>query len=182
MPRNSPDAGGARVYLVTGPSAAGKTSVARLLAQRFEAGVHLEGDYFRRSIVTGRHEMTPAATPEALAQLRLRYRLATSAANTYVAEGMTVILEDVVAGQMLAEVVEMLGGNGRIVVVLLPDLPSVAARDAGRPESGYGEWSIVELYRLFAEETPRIGTWLDTSGQSPQETVDTILRIPPPGG
>src|SRR6185437_7246792 len=32
------------VYLVTGPMAAGKTTVARLLAGRFARGVHLEGD------------------------------------------------------------------------------------------------------------------------------------------
>src|SRR5687768_5315773 len=170
MPRSTPDVGGPRVYLVTGPSAAGKTSVAPLLAQRFEAAVHLEGDFFRRNIVTGRHEMTPAATSEALAQLRLRYRLATSAANAYVAEGMTVILEDVVAGPMLPEVVEMLGGNRPSVIVLLPDLPTFSAREAGRDESGYGAWSIAELHRLFAEQTPRIGTWLDTSSQSVEET------------
>jgi chloramphenicol 3-O-phosphotransferase len=178
MPRSTHGAGGPRVYLVTGPSAAGKTSVARLLAQRFEAAVHLEGDFFRRSIVTGRHEMTPAATSEALAQLRLRYRLATSAANAYVAEGMTVILEDVVGGPMLAEVIEMLGGTRPTVIVLLPDLPTLAAREAGRDESGYGAWSIAELHRLFVEQTPRIGTWLDTSSQSVDETVDAILRIP----
>lgn len=49
--------------------------VARLLAQRFGKGVHLEGDVFRRSIVSGRHEMTPTPSPEALRQLELRYRV-----------------------------------------------------------------------------------------------------------
>jgi uridine kinase len=63
------------VYLITGPMAAGKTTVARLLTARFERGVHLEGDFFRRSIVTGRAEMTSDPSPEALEQLRLRYRL-----------------------------------------------------------------------------------------------------------
>lgn len=46
------------VFLVSGPMAAGKSTVARLLAARFERGVHLEGDVFRRSIVRGREEMT----------------------------------------------------------------------------------------------------------------------------
>jgi len=91
---------------------------------------------------------------------------------------VTVILEDVVAGPMLAEVVELLGGNRPTVIVLLPDVPSLAAREAGRDERGYGAWNIAELHRLFAEQTPRIGTWLDTSGQSPEETVEAILRIP----
>ena len=86
------------VFLVTGPSAAGKTTVARLLAEQFRRGVHLEGDFFRRSIVAGRHEMTPALEAEALEQLRLRYRLAASAADSYVEAGFTVVLDDVIAG------------------------------------------------------------------------------------
>jgi hypothetical protein len=63
------------VYLITDPMAAGKSTVARLLATRFKRGVHLEGDIFRRSIVSGREELTPTPSPEAAEQLRLRYRL-----------------------------------------------------------------------------------------------------------
>jgi hypothetical protein len=61
------------IYLITGPMAAGKTTVARLLAARFARGVHLEGDFFRRSIVRGRQKITPPLSPTALEQLRLRY-------------------------------------------------------------------------------------------------------------
>ena len=64
------------VYLITGPMAAGKSTVAGLLALRFARGVHVEGDVFRRSIVSGRVEMTPQPAADSIAQLRLRYRLA----------------------------------------------------------------------------------------------------------
>jgi GrpB-like predicted nucleotidyltransferase (UPF0157 family) len=83
--------------------AAGKTTVARLLAARFARGVHLEGDFFRRSIVRGREEMTPELSPAALDQLRLRYRLAAAAADTYAEAGFSVALEDVVAGPLLGD-------------------------------------------------------------------------------
>ena len=89
------------IYLITGPMASGKSTVARLLASRFERGVHLEGDVFRRSVVGGRAEMTPDASPEALEQLRLRYRLGAAAADIYFEAGFTVALEDVVAGPLL---------------------------------------------------------------------------------
>lgn len=36
----------AGIVLVTGPQAAGKTTVSALLARRFERGVHLDGDAF----------------------------------------------------------------------------------------------------------------------------------------
>lgn len=49
------------VVLITGISASGKSTVAELLAQRFDRGVHVKGDVFRRMVVKSRHEMT--ATP-----------------------------------------------------------------------------------------------------------------------
>jgi len=56
-PANPPDESQApAIYLITGPMAAGKSTVARLLASRFERGVYLEGDLFRRSIVAGRED------------------------------------------------------------------------------------------------------------------------------
>jgi len=173
--RRVPDAAERAVYLVTGPSAAGKTTVARLLAERFEHGVSLEGDLFRRAIVTGRREMTPEASPEALAQLRLRYRLTAAAADAYFAAGFTVVAEDVVAGELLAEYGELIRARPLHVVVLMPSPAAIASREAAREVTAYARFSIDELYRLFAEETPRLGLWIDSSRQTPAQTVDEIL-------
>ena len=163
------------VFLVTGPSAAGKTTVGRSLAERFPRGVHLEGDVFRRSIVSGREEMTPDASPAALAQLRLRYRLAAAAADAYADAGFTVVFDDVVAGPLLAEATGLIRTRPLHVVVLLPSLDALAARDAARDATGYERFSVEELHREFARETPRIGLWLDTGEQAPGQTVDEIV-------
>jgi predicted kinase len=163
------------VYLISGPMAAGKTTVARLLAARFGRGVHLEGDVFRRSIVSGRAEMTPDLAPEALEQLRLRYRLGAAAADSYAATGFTVALEDVVAGPPLAEWRRLVRSRPCHVVVLLPSLATVEEREAAREQRGYGAWTVSELYEGFANGTPRVGLWLDTSDMTPEQTVEAIL-------
>jgi chloramphenicol 3-O-phosphotransferase len=163
------------VFVVTGPSAAGKSTVARLLAGRFPRGVHLEGDVFRRSIVGGRREMTPEAPDEAVEQLMLRYRLSATAADAYFDAGFTVVLEDVIAGPMLPTCASLVRARPLHVVVLLPRREIVAAREIARSTDGYAQWSLEALYELFENETPRVGLWLDTSDQTPEETVDAIL-------
>jgi hypothetical protein len=164
------------IYLVTGPMAAGKSTVARLLAARFERGVCLEGDIFRRSIVTGRADPTPEMTHEELAQLRLRYQLAAAAADGYFEAGFTVVLEDVVAGPFLGEMRALIRSRPCHVVVLLPSSDAIAAREAGRDHKGYGVWGFEQLRDGFVNQTPRLGVWLDTSELTPAQTVDVILE------
>jgi GrpB-like predicted nucleotidyltransferase (UPF0157 family)/chloramphenicol 3-O-phosphotransferase len=169
----------AAIYLISGPMAAGKSTVARLLAARFERGVHLEADFFRRSIVSGREEMTSEDTPEAVEQLRLRYRLAAAAADAYFDAGFTVALEDVAAGGHLGDFRTMIRGRPCHVIVLLPSLEAVAAREAAREHKGYSNWTIEELHEGFEKTTPRVGIWLDTSELTPEETVEAILAATP---
>jgi hypothetical protein len=69
--------------------AAGKSTVAALLARRFDRAAHIGGDTFLRMVVTGRAAMTPSSTPEARQQLRLRYRQAAMVADAYVEAGFT---------------------------------------------------------------------------------------------
>jgi chloramphenicol 3-O-phosphotransferase len=163
------------VFLISGPSASGKSTVARMLALRFSAGVHLEGDFFRRSVVAGRHEMTPDPSPEALEQLLLRYRLGAAAADTYFERGFTVVIEDVAAGPLLTEYVALIHSKPLHVVVLMPEVEVVSARAASREASGYARWTVAELYEVFAEKTPRLGLRLDSSEQTAEETVSAIL-------
>lgn len=163
------------IYLITGPMAAGKSTVARLLASRFERGVYLEGDVFRRSIVSGRVEVTPDPSPEAVEQLRLRYRLAAAAAAGYFEAGFSVVLEDVVAGPILGDWRMMLRSRPCHVIVLLPSAEAVALREADRTEKGYGAWTVEQLYEGFVSKTPRVGIWLDTTNLTPEETVEEIL-------
>jgi chloramphenicol 3-O-phosphotransferase len=162
------------VVLVTGPMASGKSTVANALAATFPKGVHVEGDVFRRFIVSGRHEITPEPSEEALTQLRLRYVLTAAVAERYARTGYTVVAEDVVAGPLLTEFVSLFTHRPLHLVVLLPNEEAIAQREAGRAALGYEDWSVRRLYRVFADETQRLGLWLDTSGDTPEQTVREI--------
>jgi chloramphenicol 3-O-phosphotransferase len=163
-------------FVITGVMAAGKSTVAELLAQHFERGVHVRGDLFRRMIVTGRDPISPELGDEALRQLDLRQRLAASAANDYWRDDFTVVLQDIYAGPALANVIGRLEITPLYVVVLNPRPEVVAAREAQRTKTGYGEWDVAQFCADFIDQTAHVGLWLDTSDQTPEETVEEILQ------
>ncbi len=164
------------VLLLTGIMASGKSTVAQLLAERLPRAAHVRGDAFRRMIVSGRREMTPGAGPEAEAQLALRYRLAATAADAYFGAGFSVVVQDVVLGGWLPRFVDLVEGRPLLVVVLAPRPEVVEAREANRSKTGYGAWTAEQLDRSMREETPRLGLWIDSSGQTPEQTVEEILE------
>lgn len=171
------------VILVTGIQASGKSTVAQALAERLELSVHLRGDLFRRMVVNGRVDMGPAEPPpEALRQLQLRYALAATVADGYADAGFTVVLQDIVLGGYLTNMVAAIRTRPLYVVVLAPSPDVVRERDevrrAARGKVAYkpGDESIADLDAYLRQQTPRIGLWLDTSGQTVDETVQEILE------
>jgi hypothetical protein len=64
------------LIVVTGIMAAGKSTVARLLAQRFVRGVHVEADVLPRMIVSGSVWGSSPGEPHGEAARQLRLRLA----------------------------------------------------------------------------------------------------------
>ena len=157
-----------------GIMAAGKSTVAQILAERLPRSVHLRGDVFRRMIISGRAEPTPAGSAEEEAQPTLRYRLSAQAADTYAEAGFTAVVQDVILGEHLTAYVRMIRTRPCHVVVLAPRLEVVEAREAERLKTGYGTWTVASPYAA-SEATPRIGLWLDNSDQAPAATADAIL-------
>lgn len=163
------------IIVVTGIQAAGKSTIAQLLAERLPRSVHVRGDLFRRMVVNDRADMTPDPSEEAVRQLRLRHRLTARTCDDYFDAGFTVVAQDIVLGDHLTELIAQIRNRPLLLVVLAPSPASIAAREATRAKHAYDRWTIDFLDRTLRTETPHLGLWLDTSTHTPTETVDEIL-------
>jgi chloramphenicol 3-O-phosphotransferase len=163
------------VFVITGAMASGKSTIAQLLTERFERGVHLRGDTFRRMIVTGREEFLPNPSQEAIHQLQLRYQISASVADMYVKAGFNVVVQDIIVGPMLKEFIDSIQSNPVYLVVLSPDEKTIKQREETRGKTGYGVWTVSQLNQMLQIDTPKVGMWLDTSDLTPEETVEQIL-------
>lgn len=164
-----------RLFVITGIMAAGKSTVAQALAERFDNSVHLRGDTFRRFVVSGRAEMSPDPSPQAMAQLELRYELAAMCADRYVDAGFVTVVQDVILGPMLTRVIDMFRTRPVALVVLAPSPDAVAVRDRDRTKVGYRYFTPAELDADLRERTPRRGLWVNNSELTIDQTVQHIL-------
>jgi len=164
------------LFVITGAMAAGKTTVAKALAQRFPRSVIVGGDVFRRMIVNGAAVMGPTLDAEARAQLTLRQVIATDAVRRYREAGFTVVYQDILIGQDLVAVVERLADLDPRVVVLAPSAEVLAQRDRDRAKTGYSDaFPPAILAEALARETQHFGRWIDSSAMDVEQVVDAIL-------
>ena len=176
------------VLLLIGPSAAGKDSVARVLASRRERAVVVDTDVVRYRFV--QRSLTlwdgivgdgPGVTrhPDAAAQADLGTRAVCALARSFVEDGYDVILTDVRPDEHVARYRELLADLDFHVVQLLPSFDATEERARARAAEE-GEYRVDARARRWLYEQQRtVGDYderIDNSSLAPDEVADRLER------
>jgi len=166
------------IIVVTGIQAAGKSTVSRLLAQRFARGVHVEADALQHMIVSGSELVQEPGEPqgEAARQYLLRLKHLCLLGISFFEAGFTVVLDDIILGESWQYVQAQLQGVPFSLVVLAPRVEVVVQqRDRSRAKRPLGAAWATYLDHAFRATREDSGLWIDTSEMTPEEAVDQIL-------
>jgi predicted kinase len=163
------------LIVISGMQGAGKSTVADRLARRLPRAARINADALQRLIVSGgQWPESRAMSAGAARQLRLRLHNACLLAVSLVDAGFTAIVDDIVVGARLDQLLEELAGRRFIFIMLTPRLEVVRQREHGRGTRLYEAWHWMD--EEIRTGTRRLGLWLDSSEQTDGETVDEIIR------
>ena len=112
---------------------------------------------------------------EAARQLRLRLRNMCLLGKSFYDHGFSVVLDDIIIGERWDHLQEDLQGYPFTLVVLAPSTTVVQDRDANRGKPPLGTQWAEYLDGELRKTMTGVGTWIDSSNQTPDKTVDAIL-------
>lgn len=160
----------AKIYIITGPSGVGKTTVTNALCNKLTKCAILEGDEIYHQVKSG------AVKPWMQGNhVQLMWKNIVCLARNYLCEGIDVVINYIITDKELTMLRENLSDFQMHFIVLMANKETIIERDELRPEDE--QMHRVEIHlKKFKEYGFDERFILNTEGKSPNEVVDVILK------
>jgi guanylate kinase len=164
------------VCLITGPAGAGKSTVSRALAEKFEKSAVINADDLQKMIVKGRVKLYPW-NEEVKQQLFLRTQNACTLANNFLELGYNVIIDCIVGRTHLKQYQDFFYNRKIKVFLLLPNMDALLDRFDKRENNYELRIRTQELHDKFISIKDEVD-WLviDSSNQTVEKTTNQIFE------
>lgn len=161
-----------QIVVLSGPPGSGKSTVGRVLAQRWPRAVHLHTDDFYRWIVSG---YVPPWLPEAREQNAVAMEAMAQVAERFAEGGYAVVVDGIVGPWFLEPWRER--GTPVSYIVLRPSLEAADHRARTRRDHPLQDLSVVaRMHQAFED----LGAWephaIDSTDLTVEDTAREVLR------
>ena len=169
------------IYWISGPPAAGKSTLCQAVLARFEFGFHLAVDDLRTWVVSGLSESVPW-TEETERQFQIAEAAACDVAKRYQDAGFHVAIDHCRNLPTLERAIEThLTGRRVVKVCLMPELETNLERNTTRTNKPFGpellEDTIIWTNTNYRKEIPEGWIVIDNTEMSVGQTVDRVLAV-----
>jgi adenylylsulfate kinase-like enzyme len=164
------------ILFINGAPGAGKTTIARMIAQESPRSAHINGDEIHNLMIGGR--LHPPAKPEdeVERQLKLRFRNMALLADSFFQSGIFPILETCISThEYLDYLISRIISRPIAMVILAPPAVVMLERDKRRSEKTVAHLHT-DKYDEMYNELHTMGLWMDNGNMTPEQTKNEILH------
>jgi hypothetical protein len=147
-----------------------------MVARRFDRSARLDGDAVNGMVVSGGVGVDQLPDTRAQAQLLLRARNLCSLADNFDEAGFLPVIDHVIPDRAVLEFMLSLLTVRPVHLVVLAPAPEVAwQRNVGRPAGERVALDLGPLQASMRTELADVGWWIDSTDQTPEQTVELIV-------
>ncbi|MBI1332594.1 MAG: AAA family ATPase [Armatimonadetes bacterium] len=168
------------IYFLAGAPGVGKSTAARLLAERFDRAVLFDIDTFRKLVVKGLSEPSENWNEETTLQFHLAHAAVGKSAKTYADAGFAVVAEQCSSLEDVKTFLEHAGPAQ--VICLRAEMETNLTRNRERQNKSFDPLMIEHFVRSLGDSMPaqfREAGYpvIDTTNLAPEQVVAQILSL-----
>ena len=159
----------ANLYIITGPSGVGKSTISSKLAENSNKSVLIEGDFIYAQVIGGYISAWKEGN-----HLEVFWEVCLNMIKTYLSYGYDVIFNYIITPNILKKIKNKFKDYNTKFIVLLTDEKTILDRDKNRPEDCQMKERCLILLNKFKNYNYNENNIIDTSNLSIKETVEII--------